>query len=148
VRSPLVLGTALAVLTSAACSPHASLAVDTDSGDAEPVLLTDPDGGAVDWNGWAGEFVRDYCVQCHNPAAPCSGSQCHPTAGPLPDFRLHETLVSLAPEIRCGVAVQQDPAWNCGAITAKQFPVDMGGNPLPTDEQRELIVDWVDAGCP
>jgi hypothetical protein len=54
----------------------------------------------------------------------------------------------MAPQMRCGVAVHQDPAWNCAAITAEKFPVDMGGNPLPTDEQRDLFVGWVDAGCP
>jgi hypothetical protein len=133
-----------------ACSPHADVPVS----DAGPDILPDPpDGAPVEWTGWAGDFVRDYCVQCHNPAAPCSGSNCHPGAGPLFDFRLHDTVVSMAPQMRCGVATTQDPAWGCDAvaakpITPKQFPVDMGGNPMPTDHQRDLFVQWVDAGCP
>jgi hypothetical protein len=143
-----------ALAGAAACSPHAAISVGDDGGDAAPVILPDPpDGGPVEWTGWAGDFVRDYCVQCHNPAAPCSGVQCHPTAGPLFDFRLQDTVVSMAPQMRCGVAVTQDPAWGCDTITAKpiapqQFPVDMGGNPMPTDHQRDLFVAWVDAGCP
>jgi hypothetical protein len=134
-------------LVMAACSPHASTVVDADAGgDAEVVLLPFPDAGQLVWTGWVGDFVHDYCVQCHNPAAPCSGSGCHPSAGPLPDFRLHDAVVSFAPQIRCGIAVDQDPAWSCGTITPKQFPVEMGGNPLPTDAQRALIVEWIDAG--
>jgi hypothetical protein len=116
--------------------------------DAEVVLLPDPDGGVVDWTGWAGMFVQDYCVQCHNPAAPCSGSGCHPTNGELPDFRLRASVVSFSPTIRCGVAVTQDPSWDCGSTVPMQFPVEQGGNPLPTDDQRALLVGWIDAGCP
>ncbi len=33
-------------------------------------------------------------------------------------------------------------------MSAKKFPVENGGNPLPTDAQRALVVGWVDAGCP
>lgn len=151
--APLAVCAALAFacLASVACSSHPDTASTSDGGDAgpaPPVPLPDPGDGGVEWNGWAGDFVRAYCVQCHNPAAPCSGSGCHPTNGDLPDFRLRDTVVSFAPTMRCGVAVAQDPAWNCGATRSEQFPVEQGGNPLPTDDQRALFVEWVDAGCP
>ena len=129
-----------------ACSPHASTAGDADAATVQ--LLPDPEGGVPTWDGWTEEFMRDYCVQCHNPSAPCSGSGCHPTNGVLPDFRLEATVVGFAPMIRCGVAVQQDPAWQCGATATEQFPVNEGNNPIPTDDERNLIVEWVDAGCP
>ena len=117
-----------------------------DGGGVE-VLLPYPDAG-VEWDGWAGEFVADYCVQCHSPTAPCTGSGCHPSAGVLPDFRLRADVVPLAPMIQCGIAVQQDPAWQCGGITLEEFPLYTGSNALPTNEQRDLMVGWVDAGCP
>ncbi len=144
---PLSAVLALAPLLLAACSSHPAVDSPPDTGEAGPPPLADPDGGTVDWNGWAGDFVRVYCVQCHNPAAPCSGSGCHPSNGDLPDFRLRDTVVSFAPTMRCGVAVHQDPSWDCGAIQPEQFPVQQG-NPLPPDDQRGIFVDWIDAGCP
>jgi hypothetical protein len=114
----------------------------------EVVLLPYPDGGEVEWDGWAGGFVNDYCVQCHNPSAPCTGSGCHPSAGAIPDFQTKSGVVSLAPTIRCGISIQQDPAWNCGATAPESFPVSQGNNPLPTDEQRDLVAAWIEAGCP
>ena len=131
-----------------ACAPH-SLVVQEEGDSGEVVLLPDPaDGGAVTWDGWAGPFVADYCVQCHSPSAPCGGSGCHPSAGTLPDFRQQAQVVSFAHTIQCGICVQQDPGWDCGAVTPKEFPVDEGNNPLPTGDQRALMVDWIEAGCP
>jgi hypothetical protein len=105
------------------------------------------DAGAVQWDGWAGTFVVDYCVECHNPSAPCVGSGCH-TAGELPDFRDKTAFVHDAARIRCGISVEQDPRWNCAATPPKEFPRNGGDNPFPTDEQRDIMVGWIDAGCP
>jgi hypothetical protein len=132
----------------AACSPHSS--ADGMDGGTEVVLLPyPPDGSAVTWDGWAGAFVRDYCVQCHSPTAPCGGSGCHSPGDPrTPDFENKSAVVGLAPTIQCGISVHQSPAWGCGSIGPKSFPVFQGSNPLPTDEQRDIVVGWVDAGCP
>jgi hypothetical protein len=131
-----------------ACAPHSPVV--REEGDAgEVVLLADPpDGGEVTWDGWAGPFVADYCVQCHSPTAPCGGSGCHPGCGELPDFTLKSDVVSFAQTIQCGIAVAQNPHWSCAGVTVKEFPVDLGTNPLPTNEQRGLMVDWIEAGCP
>lgn len=138
-----LVGLALTALTG--CPPHAP--ADPGPG-AQVVLLPYPaDGGAVEWDGWAGTFVTDYCVQCHSPTAPCTGSGCH-TAGELPDFTQKNDFVGFAPIIRCGISVQQDPSWSCGGTAAESFPINGGDNPFPTDEQRDLMVGWVDAGCP
>jgi len=92
--------------------------------------------------------VLDYCVQCHSPTAPCGGSGCHAAGDPaLFDFHDESAVVQRAPMIRCGIAVQQDPNWNCGSTAPKAFPI-IGDNPLPVDEQRGLMVTWIDAGCP
>jgi hypothetical protein len=113
------------------------------------VLLPDPDDGGLTWDAWAGAFVRDYCVACHSPTAPCGGSGCHAAGDPvLVDFHDEPTVVSRSAMIRCGIAAQQDPSWSCGSIAPKTFPVENGGNPLPTDDQRALVVSWIDAGCP
>lgn len=131
----------------AGCGSHK----DGLAGGQEEVLLPyPPDGGTVEWDGWAGEFVRDYCVQCHNPSAPCGGSGCHSPGDPriAPDFDDKSAIVDQAPTIRCGISVTQDPSWNCGATAPESFPVFLGQNALPTDEQRDLMVDWIEAGCP
>jgi len=132
---------AVIALACAACGPSPQ--------DNEVVLLPYPDdAGEVTWDGWAGAFVRDYCVECHQPSAPCGGSGCHQPGDPaLFDFRDESAFVSRAATIRCGIATVQDPSWNCSGISPKEFPV-VQTNPLPTDEQRGIMVGWIDAGCP
>ena len=81
-------------------------------GGGETVLLPDPDGGVVAWDGWAGEFITDYCVSCHSPSASCFASGCHTPGDPrTPDFRQKAYIVADSPMIRCGIAVTQQPAW-------------------------------------
>jgi hypothetical protein len=49
--------------------------------------------------------------------------------------------------MRCGVAVTQDPSWNCSpSIAAKQFPIGNGAK--PSDAERDRIVAWITAGEP
>ena len=145
---PPALALLLTLALASACSPHSTTS--SNDTDAEVVLLPDPpDGAAVTWDDWTALFVQDYCVQCHNPNAGCGGANCHPSNGTLPDFRIKNTVVGYAPLIRCGIATQQDPSWQCpGSIAPYQFPVEQDGNPLPTDDQRGLVLDWIDAGCP
>lgn len=115
----------------------------------EVVLLPFPDdAGEVTWDGWAGAFVRDYCVECHQPSAPCGGNGCHAPGDPvLFDFHDESAFVLRAQTIQCGIAVTQDPSWSCNGVSPKEFPV-VGDNPLPVDEQRAIMVGWIDAGCP
>jgi hypothetical protein len=137
----------LVALLIPACSPHSG---PTPAPGQVVVLLPYPDdGGAVMWDGWAGTFVLDYCVECHSPTAPCGGSGCHATGDPaLFDFHEESAVVQRAATIQCGIATEQDPSWNCGSTLPKAFPVIGEGNPLPTDEQRGIVVSWIDAGCP
>lgn len=138
-------GLLVALLLLAACGP----AHPTPSGEGkEVVLLPFPDDGGLTWDAWAGAFVRDYCVECHQPAAPCGGNGCHAAGEPaLFDFHDPSAVVARASVIQCGIAAQQDPSWGC-TVAPKTFPLENGGNPLPTDEQRAVVVDWIDAGCP
>src|SRR5471032_1248787 len=98
----------LIAIALAACSPGPGKG-------QEIVLLPFPDdAGEVTWNGWAGAFVRDYCVECHQPSAPCGGNGYHATGDPaLFDFHDESAVVSRASVIRCGIATQQDPSWSC-----------------------------------
>ncbi len=140
-RLSLLVLIAIAIGGATACGPKYDPS-------KEVVLLPFPeDGGAVLWDGWAGGFVRDYCVECHQPSAPCGGNGCHATGDPaLWDFHDESAVIDRAATIQCGVAAVQDPTWNC-STAPKTFPI-IGDNPLPTDEQRALIVGWIDAGCP
>jgi hypothetical protein len=141
-----------AAATAACSSPHSQQpAMETVLGDGggETVLLPDPDGGVVAWDGWAGEFITDYCVSCHSPSASCFASGCHTPGDPrTPDFRQKAYIVANSPMIRCGIAVTQQPDWDCGATAPESFPLPNAGDPIPTDEQRGLLVGWIDAGCP
>lgn len=118
------------------------------------MLLPDPpDGGVVEWDGWAGTFVTDYCVACHSPTAPCFGSGCHSqspgSSVPSPlDFTQKSVFVANAPLIRCGISVQQQTSWSCGGTPLEEFPLDEGNDPMPTDGQRNIMVAWISAGCP
>jgi hypothetical protein len=149
-RALLALLVAVAgAAVAAGCGPH-------DGGppsSAEQVvaLLPDPpEGSTVTWQNWAGQFVVDYCAHCHGPAAPCGGSGCH-SAGDPALFDLHDqsAFVAHAAKIKCGIAAQQDPSWGCD-VSPKTYPLtnSTGNNPLPTDEERGIIVAWIDAGCP
>ena len=133
----LALGLASSVL---GCSP--------DPKAHEVVLLPFPDdAGQVTWDGWAGAFVRDYCTECHQPSAPCGGNGCHAPGDPaLWDFHDKTQFTLRADVIKCGIATVQDPSWNC-SVSPKKFPI-IGDNPLPVDEQRDIMVGWIDAGCP
>jgi hypothetical protein len=114
----------------------------------EVMLLPNPEDGGLTWDAWTGAFVRDYCVECHQPSAPCTGSGCHTAGDPvLFDFHDESAVIARATTIQCGIAVQQDPSWSC-SVSPKTFPVENGGNPLPTDEERGFVVAWIDAGCP
>jgi hypothetical protein len=132
-----------------ACSPTDSNHFGDGGVGEEIVLLPFPDDGGLTWDAWTGAFVRDYCVECHSPSAPCGGSGCHSAGDPaLFDFHDETQVIARAPTIQCGIATQQDPSWNCGSTAPKTFPLENGGNPLPTDPQRALVVQWIDAGCP
>jgi hypothetical protein len=146
-RHPVAILAAIAV---GACSPHGpEQPVALDGGVEEVLLPFPPDGSAVTWTSWAGPFVRDYCVQCHNPQAPCYESGCH-TQGDTrtPNFEDESAFVAMAADIRCGISVTESPTWECGSTEPKTYPKFLGQNPLPTDPQRDLMVGWIDAGCP
>jgi hypothetical protein len=150
----IALGSGFVALLSAviACSSAHTVAAGS-APDARPVAIPGPpDGEAVTWDNWASYFNVAYCVSCHNPLAPCGGNGCHNAGTPsydvLFDFRDRSAFVARAPVIRCGVAHQQDPSWDCGRTAPETYPKVFGNNPIPSDVQRAMLVEWIDASCP
>jgi hypothetical protein len=145
-----LLRTFLFALSMAACSaPHDTAGVGDASG--HPVTTIPYDGGAVTWDGWAGEFFTQYCVQCHQPNAPLC-VQCHAPGDPrTPDYRYPAPILANEATIRCGLAVVQDAGWGCDAsVPPRTFPKvsDQVPNPLPSDDDRARIVEWFENGAP
>lgn len=116
-----ILGSAIWVLLAGACSSSTSTTTDAPSDT---------------WASYASGFFVTYCNSCHS-AADTTGR----------DFSMQAIVNTNAAEIRCGVAVAQDPSWGCAASpAAKQFPIGTG--PKPSDAERTRLVAWITAGTP
>ena len=87
------------------------------------------------WNNFAMAFFDTECVECHTAGDP-EGR----------DYTLYAEVVQEAATIRCGVTPMALP--DCmGFPPPNQFPIPPDSNP-PTPEDRQRIVDWIDAGLP
>jgi len=131
--------------------PFADAAPPNEPADAS---YPDPanDGGAVTWADWVSGFSNVYCVACHNPQAPCGGSGCHIPSNPqvnalLFDLREESSWTERAATIQCGIVVTQDPSWACD-VPPETYPKVTASHPLPTDDGRAAVADWIEAGCP
>jgi len=131
--------------------PFADAASPNEPADAS---YPDPanDGGAVTWADWVSGFSNVYCVACHNPQAPCGGSGCHIPSNPQVyalsfDLREKSSWTDRAARIQCGIVVTQDPSWTCD-VPPETYPKMAAGHPLPTDEGRAAVADWIETGCP
>ncbi len=109
-------------------------------------------GSAVTWANWVSGFSSYYCEACHNPNAPsCAGTDCHVAANPglysiVFDMSEKAAWTARAPTIQCGVVATQTPGSHC-AVPPETFPKMSPGAPLPTDEARSIVADWIEAGC-
>ncbi|MEM7156013.1 MAG: hypothetical protein AAF799_24385 [Myxococcota bacterium] len=89
---------------------------------------------APTWDNFAESFFESYCWECHG------------AGDALRDYTMLSVVESEAASIRCGTAPVGSMLDNCaGEPPAGQFPV---GATLPTDEERQMLVDWIDAGLP
>jgi hypothetical protein len=71
--------------------------------------------------------------------------QCHGAGNPNRDYTLREQVVRDTEHIRCGVAVEKQEG--CGDWPPpSQFPI--GGGPHPTEDERDRLVAWLEAGAP
>ncbi len=104
------------------------------------------DSGVADtWSNWAlPDFFQAYCLNCHSSGGQGAGSGLN---GSTLDFTQFSNVQANATTIRCGVAVTQDPSWNCASFPpAGQFPI--GSGPHPSDTERTRLVNWIGAGLP
>ena len=108
---------------------------DTLDGDSTAGASSEETGAAAPtWDGFAESFFESYCWECHG------------AGDALRDYTMLSVVESEAATIRCGTAPAGSMLDNCaGEPPAGQFPV--GAN-LPTDEERQMLVDWIDAGLP
>jgi hypothetical protein len=106
----------------------------------------DPTGGsggsggsaaADGWSNFAEPFFAQFCVECHG-----AGSTKR-------DYTTMADVTRDKVEIRCGVASTKLDG--CGSFPPpKQFPISnsSGSNPKPTDEERDRLIGWIEAGLP
>lgn len=87
------------------------------------------------WENFGATFFESYCLECHG-AGDEQGRDYSTLAG---------VMTELAP-IRCGTGPASDPPTGCeGEPPAEQFPI---GDTLPTEAERIMLVEWIDAGAP
>jgi hypothetical protein len=93
------------------------------------------------WASFGMGFMVKYCVSCHNDD----------NAGVTTrNYRMLTAVMREKVEIACGTAksAADRTARGCGATSprARQFPVGNGAK--PTDEERDRLLRWIDAGTP
>lgn len=87
------------------------------------------------WENFGVTFFESYCWECHG-AGDEQGRDYSTLAG---------VMAELTP-IRCGTGPASDPPSECeGEPPAEQFPI---GDTLPTEAERIMLVEWIDAGAP
>jgi hypothetical protein len=104
---------------------------DTELNTESPEEGTAESSASVTWSNTVSALFVTYCVDCHSTSPK--------------DYTDYSEVINWEDKIRCGVAptTQSD----CGSWPpANQFPV--GPGPFPTIDERQLIVDWIDAGMP
>jgi hypothetical protein len=94
---------------------------------------------AETWESFAAGFFTSYCVSCHNEDMTGTATR---------DYTSLDAVTGEADKIACGVATAALYAeLSCsGSPMAFQFPVGSGAK--PSDEERERLVAWIEAGMP
>lgn len=86
-------------------------------------------------------FMVKYCASCHNDDNAGVAAR---------NYRMLSVVMREKADIACGTAksAADRTARGCGATSprARQFPV--GNDAKPTDEERDRLLRWIDAGTP
>jgi len=110
-------------------STSSSLDGTSDSGSSEST-----GSAATTWENFAEGFFETYCWECHGPG------------DALRDYSVLAEVMTEANSIRCGTAPVGSMLEGCaGEPPAGQFPI---GTNLPADEERAMLVEWIEAGLP
>ncbi len=96
---------------------------------------------AVDtWDNFAQDFFVSYCGPCHEEGGAGAGGGLYANL---------EDVMEDADPIACGTTLseqyREERGCNYGR-SAGQFPA--GNGPQPTEEERERLIAWIDAGMP
>jgi hypothetical protein len=93
------------------------------------------------WANFAQAFMGKYCVSCHNDDRAGDAAR---------DYHMLSIVVREKVDIACGTAKSQAErtkrACPANAPRANQFPA--GNGPKPTDDERDRLLRWIDAGTP
>jgi hypothetical protein len=93
------------------------------------------------WESFAKGFFEAYCVSCHNDDNRGDATR---------DQHKLEVVIAEKDAIACGVSKSQAD-WTARGCTSdmpssRQFPA--GSGPAPSDEERDRLLAWIDAGTP
>jgi hypothetical protein len=93
------------------------------------------------WANFAQAFMVKYCISCHNDDRAGDATR---------DYNMLSVIIREKVDIACGTAKSQAERTkrNCptNAPRANQFPP--GSGPKPTDDERDRLLRWIDAGTP
>ncbi|HZS38103.1 MAG TPA: hypothetical protein VFF06_14800 [Polyangia bacterium] len=89
---------------------------------------------ATTYSNFAQNFFATYCVRCH----PAAGESAR-------DFTKLAVIQTNAHDIMCGVSPTA-LAGCSGNPAPAQFPI--GNGPFPSDDERNRLVAWIQAGLP
>ncbi|HEY0710390.1 MAG TPA: hypothetical protein VGG33_26515 [Polyangia bacterium] len=110
-------------------------------GDAREVGADTGPGTVDTWANFAQAFMGKYCVSCHNDDRAGDAAR---------DYHMLSVVVREKVDIACGTAKSQAErtkrACPTSAPRANQFPA--GNGPKPTDDERDRLLRWIDAGTP
>lgn len=127
--------------TSSSTDGSSSGSVDSSSSSGAPSTTSGSDSSgttsaaAVTWENFGAAFFEAYCWECHG-AGDAEGRDYTTLAG----------VMAEANPIRCGTGPASAPPSGCdGKAPPEQFPI---GNNLPTEAERIMLVEWIDAGAP
>ena len=92
------------------------------------------------WQNYAMGFFQTYCVSCHNDDNAGDADR---------DFHVLSIVIGEKAKIACGLT-KSESDWatrGCsGAPAARMFPI--GNGPKPSDQERDRLIAWIDAGTP
>lgn len=95
-----------------------------------------PSGTTLTYETFGRAFVTDYCVECHDSAK--SGT----ARKGAPAFHDFDTLIGVKQ-----VADHVDQVAGFGPAAMNMSMPPSGDRPFPTDEEREMLAEWIACGA-
>jgi hypothetical protein len=123
----------LVALAGVACGDGTPASPDLSTSTDAAVAADMTSAPAPTYASFAQAFFAQYCVSCH------------PSASSTRDFTMYSVIKMNSHNIACGVS--PTALSGCSGNPAPgQFPI--GNGPLPTDAERNELVQWIQNGLP